>query len=119
MSAEHALLPRKTLANTGIELTVFGVGGYLGLLPDEHAPRVACEQAAVLAVRRAVDPGEVAMQYSVRNASITSTLAGPRTADEVEANLRHLHAVLPEGLWGELYEFLATLGPAPSGGEAY
>ena len=326
MSTEHALLPRKTLANTGIELTVFGVGGYLGLLPDEHAPRVACEQAAVLAVRRAVelgvgyfdtapsygggeaerhlglglrelsqeersglristkvgshpdksqqydadavrwslecslkklfcecldivyvhdpvedahmdqifesggavsaleqlreegvlqaiglgvrnhrflrraiesgrfdailpsydfhplrdsarslieeaalkgmgvingspynagllagrnleealkrrgalegdvvrarelsvwcaerdvDLGEVAMQYSVRNTSITSTLAGPRTADEVEANLRHLHAELPEGLWGELDEFLATLGPAPSGGEAY
>ncbi len=57
MSAEHASLPRKKLANTGIELTVLGVGGYLGLLPDEHAPRVACEQAAVLAVRRAVELG--------------------------------------------------------------
>ena len=81
MRTEHALLPRKTLANTGIELTVFGVGGYLGLLPDEHAPRVVCEQAAVLAVRRAVELGvgyfDTAPSYGGGEAERHLGLGGP------------------------------------------
>ena len=67
---------------------------------------------------RDLDPGEVAMQYSLRHAPITCTLAGPRTADEVETNIQHVTANLPEALWTELHDFVATLGSVPPGGEA-
>lgn len=68
---------------------------------------------------RDLDPGEVAMQYSLRHAPITCTLAGPRTSDEVETNIQHATANLPETLWAELDDFVAMLGPAPPGGETY
>jgi aryl-alcohol dehydrogenase-like predicted oxidoreductase len=67
---------------------------------------------------RGVDPGALAVQYSLRDERISATLVGPRTAAEVEGNLRHARAVLPEGIWEELDLFLARLGPAPPGGEA-
>jgi len=57
------------------------------------------------------------MQYSLRNELISATLAGPRTAREVEANVRHATEILPTGIWNELDRFLKTLGPAPPGGE--
>ncbi|HIG54894.1 MAG TPA: hypothetical protein EYQ18_13140 [Candidatus Handelsmanbacteria bacterium] len=66
---------------------------------------------------RDVDPGEVAMQYSLRHSPITCTLAGPRTVAEVETNIQHALASLPETLWVDLHDFIATLGPAPPGGE--
>ena len=61
--------------------------------------------------------GALAMQYSLRNERIAATLAGPRNVAEFEANLRHATPPLPPGIWGELDAFLATLGPAPPGGE--
>ena len=59
------------------------------------------------------------MQYSLRHPAITCTLAGPRTVDEVENNIMHATASLPEELWSELDDFVATLGPVPLGGEAH
>ena len=50
-------LPRRRLGKTDIELTVFGVGGYLGLLTDKQASKADGEQAAILAVRRALELG--------------------------------------------------------------
>ena len=67
---------------------------------------------------RDLDPGEVAMQYSLRHSPITCTLAGPRTVAEVETNIQHAMARLPETLWAELHDFVETLGPAPPGGES-
>ena len=67
---------------------------------------------------RGVDLGAVAVQYSLRNPHIAVTLVGPRTADEVEGNVRHATAALPDDLWSDLDAFLSTL-PAPGeGGEA-
>ncbi|MGH2370786.1 MAG: hypothetical protein ACRDI2_21625, partial [Chloroflexota bacterium] len=67
---------------------------------------------------RGADLGAVAMQYSLRHPAIAVTLAGPRTAAEVEGNVRHATTPLPPSLWDELDTFLATLPPAGPGGEA-
>jgi len=64
-----------------------------------------------------VDLGAVAMQYSLRNEKIAVTVAGPRNADEVEANVRHALTPLPPGIWQDLAEFLTTITPASPGGE--
>lgn len=50
-------LPTRKLGNTGIELTEFGVGGFLGLLTEDGATKADCERAAVEAVRCAFDLG--------------------------------------------------------------
>ena len=49
------------------------------------------------------------MQYSLRHSPITCTLAGPRTVAEVETNIEHEMASLPETLWAELHDFVMTL----------
>jgi aryl-alcohol dehydrogenase-like predicted oxidoreductase len=67
---------------------------------------------------RQLDLGAVAMQFSTRNEHIAVTLAGPRTATEVEANVAHLKASIPAAIWPELDRFLSDLGPAVPGGEA-
>ena len=54
---EGMVLPRRKLGKTDIELTVFGVGGYLGLLVDDQASKADGERAAIAAVRRALDLG--------------------------------------------------------------
>ena len=41
---EEIELPRRRLGKTDIELTVFGVGGYLGLLVDKQASKADGEQ---------------------------------------------------------------------------
>jgi len=66
---------------------------------------------------RAVDLGALAMQFSLRNEKIAVTVAGPRTAEEVEANVRHALTPLPSGIWEDLAAFLATISPASPGGE--
>ena len=82
---------------------------------DVARARALCDWCA----GRDLDPGEVAMQYSLRHPAITCTLAGPRTVDEVENNITHATASLPGDLWSELDDFVAALGPAPPGGEAH
>ena len=66
---------------------------------------------------RGVDTGALAVQYSLRNEKIATTLAGPRTAGEVEGNVRHATVQLPAGIWEELEVLLDGLGPVPPGGE--
>lgn len=98
-----------------------------GLHPDQAAARRQYDIPADLARARAlwrwadehkVDLGAVAVQYNLRNPHITTTLVGPRDADEVEANIRHATTVLPDGLWDKLEAFMAALGPYAPGGEA-
>jgi L-galactose dehydrogenase len=43
--------------STKINLSLLGVGGWLGLLDDPQAPQAQKEQAAILAVHRAVELG--------------------------------------------------------------
>jgi D-threo-aldose 1-dehydrogenase len=103
----------------------YAAGLLAGLDPDAAAQRRGTltprdlERARGLwrwAQERGLDLGAVAMQYSLRNEKIAVTLVGPRTAEEVEGNVRHATAALPPGLWSELDAFLATLGaPAPGG----
>jgi aryl-alcohol dehydrogenase-like predicted oxidoreductase len=104
----------------------YGAGLLAGLNPDVAARRRAPAAPADLDRARALwrwcrdrglDLGAVAMQYSLRYPAIAVTLAGPRTAQEVEGNIRHATAVLPPSIWAELDAFLATLGPAAPGGE--
>ncbi len=69
------------------------------------------------AAERGVGLGAVAMQFSLRNPHITTALAGPRTAAEVEANVAHATTPLPDSIWEELEQVVATLGPGAPGGE--
>src|SRR5687768_6863770 len=103
----------------------YAAGLIAGIDPDEAARRRAPLSAADLdrarrlwrwSRERDLDLGALAMQYSLRNASIAATLAGPRTADEVEANVRHATTPIPDATWTELDAFLRTLGPAAPGG---
>ena len=90
-------------------------------LKKRQAPEADVERARTFlawCVERDLDPGAAAMQFSIRHQPITSTLAGPRTVEEVETNLRHATAQLPDDLWADLSRFVTSLGPAPPGGEA-
>ena len=205
------MLPCRRLGRTGFEVTVVGVGGWLGILDDRDATAAQKEAAAVDAVRRAVDlgvnyfdtspmysrgpaerhlglglrslakeeraqlriatktgthpdrayrydadstswtvenslrvlftdhvdvllihaprddadmdiamgpGGALAMQFSLRNPYIAVTLAAPRTAAEVEGNVRHALTTLPDDLRAEFDRFFPTLPPPAPGGEA-
>ena len=90
-------------------------------LKKRQAPEADVERARTFlawCVERDLDPGSVAMQYSIRNELITCTLAGPRSVSEVETNLRHATADIPNELWSELDVFVTSLSRAPPGGEA-
>ncbi len=90
-------------------------------LRKRGAPEADVERARVLRAwcdERGLDSGALAMQYSLRNPAITCTLAGPRTVDEIETNILHATTELPDQVWGELSQFVKTLGPAPPGGES-
>jgi aryl-alcohol dehydrogenase-like predicted oxidoreductase len=62
--------------------------------------------------------GALAVQFSLRNPLLATTLVGPRDAGEVAANLRHATNPLPDRVWAELEAQLAELGPGAPGGEA-
>jgi D-threo-aldose 1-dehydrogenase len=64
------------------------------------------------------DLGAAAVQFSLRRPDIAVTLVGPRTAEEVEANVRHALTPAPDGLWAALDALLPTLPPPAPGGEA-
>ena len=68
--------------------------------------------------KREIELGALAMQYSMRCPHIDTTLVGPRTADEVEANVRHATAEIPESVWQELEGLRSNLGEPAPGGEA-
>lgn len=64
-----------------------------------------------------VDLTALALQFSLREPRFAVTLVGPRTAAEVERNVRAAREPIPEETWNRLAGFLTTL-PAPSpGGE--
>ena len=104
----------------------YAAGLLAGLDPDEAARRrTPLSEADLERARRLwrwcrereLDLGALAMQYSLRNPSIAATLAGPRTAAEVEANVLHATSSLPASVWPELETFLTTLPPPAPGGE--
>ena len=69
---------------------------------------------------RGVEVGALAVQWSIRDSRIGATLVGPRTVAELEANVRHATAEVPEEIWPELAAFIDQLEPPPeSGGEAF
>ncbi|HEU5318920.1 MAG TPA: aldo/keto reductase [Chloroflexota bacterium] len=105
----------------------YGAGLLAGIDPDVAAQKRQPLSAPDLARARALwrwcrdhdlDLGAVAMQYSLRHPGIATTLVGPRTAEEVDGNLRHATTPLPETLWAELDSFMESLGPPAPGGEA-
>ena len=90
-------------------------------LKKRGAPEADVERARSLRTwcgERGIDSGTLAMQYSLRNPAITCTLAGPRTVHEVETNIEHATTALPKSIWEELSTFVASLSPAPPGGES-
>ena len=119
----------RTSASTLIELAAsrdvgvingspYAAGLLAGLDPDEAARRRTplssedLERARRLwrwCRDRDLDLGALAMQYSLRNPNIAATLAGPRTVEEVEANVRHATTSIPGSIWPEVDAFLASL----------
>jgi len=68
---------------------------------------------------RSIDLGVLAVQFNLRNSDIDTVLVGPRTAGEVEENVRHATTALPNGIWPELEAFTDLLRPSASpGGES-
>ena len=57
MDETETELPRRMLGRTGFEVTILGVGGWLGLLDDDQAPKAVREKAAIEAVLRTVELG--------------------------------------------------------------
>jgi aryl-alcohol dehydrogenase-like predicted oxidoreductase len=67
---------------------------------------------------RDVELGALAVQYSIRCPHIHTTLVGPRTAEEVDQNVRHATAVIDDEVWSELEGFRAQMGTPSAGGES-
>jgi aryl-alcohol dehydrogenase-like predicted oxidoreductase len=121
------LLDHATAANVGV---VNGSPYQSGLLAGIDLEQAALSRAGDADFERArqiyawcaereVEVGAIAVQYSLRETRIGATLVGPRTVDEVEANVRHATTPIAAHLWGELDDFLAGLQPSPNpGGEA-
>jgi D-threo-aldose 1-dehydrogenase len=110
-----------------INASPYAAGLLAGLDPDVQATRRTPLAPEDLARARAlwtwcrdngVDVGAAAMQFSLRNSKIDVTLVGPRSAQEVEANVRHALTPVPDDLWAALDRVLPTLPPAAPGGEA-
>jgi D-threo-aldose 1-dehydrogenase len=57
VTASPSPIPSRRLGRTGLEVTVVGVGGWLGALEDPAATAAVREAAGIAAVRRAVDLG--------------------------------------------------------------
>ena len=65
-----------------------------------------------------VEVGAIAVQFSMRQPRIGATLVGPRTAAELEDNIRHATAEISDDVWEAFGVFLRDLQPAPAtGGE--
>ncbi|MEE2659448.1 MAG: aldo/keto reductase [Candidatus Latescibacterota bacterium] len=67
---------------------------------------------------RETEVGALAVQFSTREPRIATTLVGPRTVAEIEDNLRHATAQIPDAIWQKFGAFLAGLEPTSEpGGE--
>ena len=64
-----------------------------------------------------VEVGAIAVQFSMRQPRIGATLVGPRTAAELEDNIRHATTEIANDVWEAFGVFLRALqpGPAPGG----
>ena len=64
-----------------------------------------------------VEVGAIAVQFSMRQPRIGATLVGPRTAAELEDNIRHATTEIADDVWEAFGVFLRDLqpGPAPGG----
>ncbi len=122
------LLDHAAAANVGVvNGSPYQAGLLAGIDLEEAARRRAPNDADLARARqlyawceeRGVEIGAIAVQYSLREPRIGATLVGPRTATEVEDNVRHATAEIPDSLWEELENFIAVLQPPPApGGEA-
>lgn len=65
----------------------------------------------IWARERNVPVQALAVQWVLRNPKIGCVLIGPRTAEEVEENVRMASYALPEGIWDEVDERIAQGGP--------
>ena len=82
-------------------------------------PRDVERAAAVYAWcrERGIDAGALAVQFSIRNVGIGSTLVGSRDAAEIAASCRQATSALPDGIWSEFEAAAARFPPAAPGGE--
>lgn len=55
-----------------------------------------------LCARCGVEPGAAALQFSMRDPRITSTIVGVSRPERIEANLAWAEADIPDGFWDEL-----------------
>ncbi len=126
----QSLAPLLDIAGSADVAVVNGSPYQAGLLAgidlDEAARRRSPDDADLLRARaivawcdqRDIDVGALAVQFSLRDERIATTLVGPRTVDEVESGVRHATEKLPDDVWSELADLLADLQPpAAPGGE--
>ena len=66
-----------------------------------------------------IELGALAVQYSMRCPLIHTTLVGPRTATEVEENVRHATATIADDLWSQVEELRTQMGDPSPGGEIH
>ena len=87
--------------------------------PPREADLVRARKLWEFCRERSIDLGVLAVQFSLRCAAVHATLVGPRTAGEVEENIRHSTTGLPPDTWEDLDAFVADLQPvAAPGGES-
>jgi aryl-alcohol dehydrogenase-like predicted oxidoreductase len=98
-------LPTRPLGQTGIEVTILGVGcAWLGRRPDNSVD----EESGLEAIVAALDSGvrlidtAAALQYVVRNPVVTTTIPGARRPDQAWANANAMREVIPDAFWSEL-----------------
>lgn len=100
-----------------INASPYNSGILAGLHPSESAKRRGGSPTDLEAAARVwdwcrdreFDIGALAVQFSFRCPDVDATLVGPRTAAEVEENVRHATAEIPEEVWEEFGRFQATL----------
>ena len=66
---------------------------------------------------RGIDVGALAVQFSIRNHGIASTLVGSRDTAEIAASCRHATATLPDVVWSDFEIAAAQFPQAAPGGE--
>jgi aryl-alcohol dehydrogenase-like predicted oxidoreductase len=97
-----------------INASPFSMGLLTGFDPPEWHPageaiRTACRRAAEHCKSRGVEIGKLALQYSISNPGIATTLAGMRSQREVEQNVAWLQAPPDRQLLAEVLEILAPV----------
>ena len=108
-----------------VNASPYSAGLLAGLPPDKAATRRKADSRDLARARaiwswcreRDFDVGAMAMQFCFRNPDIAATIAGPRTIQELEENVRHATTPLAHGAMEEFQNFIAKLAPAGPGGE--